>query len=231
MKILSLFFIYTVLVLAQWSNDPSINTPVAIAPDDQGDIFCAADESDGVICTWVDWRNSGLNNRDIYAQKIDKYGNIKWGAGGIAVCNASGTQIGAVCISDGEGGAIFFWSDSRVQNALDIYAQRIDSMGNAQWMTDGIPICTANGVQKELCITADGNNAILVWQDYRSGEYDIYAQKVSSQGTIFWNPAGLPVCTAAGRQIDPVIIPDGSGGAIISWDDERFGDLDIYAPA
>jgi len=37
------------------------------------------------------------------------------------------------------------------------------------------------------------------------------------------DPNGVPVCTAAGDQTMPVIVPDGLGGAIIAWHDQRPG--------
>lgn len=37
------------------------------------------------------------------------------------------------------------------------------------------------------------------------------------------DPNGVPVCTAGGDQTMPVIVPDGSGGAIIAWHDQRPG--------
>jgi hypothetical protein len=39
----------------------------------------------------------------------------------------------------------------------------------------------------------------------------------------------LAVCTAKGNQERPAIITDGSGGAIVVWEDQRGGGWDIYA--
>jgi len=69
--------------------------------------------------------------------------------------------------------------------------------------------------------------------DYRSGGYDIYAQRLSATGAPQWAASGVVVCGAIGFQEDPSIIPDGSGGAIIAWYDQRTGSnylvADIYA--
>jgi len=44
------------------------------------------------------------------------------------------------------------------------------------------------------------------------------------------NPkVNTPVCTAQGRQYYSQIVPDGYGGAILTWQDNRAGNLDIYA--
>ena len=45
-----------------------------------------------------------------------------------------------------------------------------------------------------------------------------------------WLPDGNPVCTAAGNQRVLKMIPDGSGGTIIVWEDHRNGtNYNIYA--
>jgi hypothetical protein len=44
-----------------------------------------------------------------------------------------------------------------------------------------------------------------------------------------WRPNGNPVCTATGDQRSPCMIPDGLGGTIIVWSDNRNGDWDLYA--
>lgn len=47
----------------------------------------------------------------------------------------------------------------------------------------------------------------------------------------YWNPdpgTNVPISTAPGEKYDVFAIPDGVGGAIIAWEDERAGDSDIY---
>ena len=49
------------------------------------------------------------------------------------------------------------------------------------------------------------------------------AALVGSATTAASDPNGVPVCTQPGDQRKPVIVPDGSGGAIIAWHDQRPG--------
>lgn len=44
-----------------------------------------------------------------------------------------------------------------------------------------------------------------------------------------WDPDGLPVCTAANSQLGLVSCPDEMGGMIMVWQDNRDGNLKIYA--
>ena len=44
-----------------------------------------------------------------------------------------------------------------------------------------------------------------------------------------WTPDGVPLCTAPGAQSNPIVIPDGTGGGIITWRDSRASSADIYS--
>jgi hypothetical protein len=105
----------------------------------------------------------------------------------------------------------------------------------AAWPSDplvNLPLCTATDNQYGALpqIVSDGaGGAIVTWWDYRGGAYDIYAQRVSAEGTAQWTADGVAICTATGDQYDPTIAPDGMGGAIVTWQDYRSGNSDIYA--
>jgi len=44
-----------------------------------------------------------------------------------------------------------------------------------------------------------------------------------------WQTDGTPVSTETGPQMSPELVPDDTGGVIITWSDVRFGNQDIYA--
>jgi len=101
---------------------------------------------------------------------------------------------------------------------------------HAEWAEDGVPVSSAWGDQEYPQIVTDGaNGAIVFWQDSRSGSSDIYAQRVDHLGNPRWTPTGVAVCTADGDQRDIMAVPDGSGGAIITWNDDRNPNYDIFA--
>jgi len=58
----------------------------------------------------------------------------------------------------------------------------------------------------------------------RSGiSLDLYAQRINSDGITLWDANGTLVCDDVADQDKPRICNDGSGGAIISWEDKRNG--------
>ena len=52
---------------------------------------------------------------------------------------------------------------------------------------------------------------------------------VSGSAQTLWAKNGVAVSAADEYQMESDIIPDGSGGAIITWMDDRGGNFDIYA--
>jgi hypothetical protein len=134
--------------------------------------------------------------------------------------------------SDSQGGAIITWIDFRtdIANVIgDIYAQRIKADGSIAWTSNGISICANAADQTEAFIVEDGKGgAIISWQDIRSGNRDIYAQRIDSNGTALWTTNGIGVAVKSGQQRSPKIISDGANGAIIAWEDSINGNSDIF---
>lgn len=195
-----------------------------IIPDGQG----------GAVVVWQDERNS--ITADIYAQRVDSYGNALWLAGGVSVCLANSWQDDPQIIPDGSGGSIITWKDLRTATTRDTYVQRLDSDGNAQWQDDGVALCVASGSEHKQHLVSDGaEGAIVSWEDNRDHDtrgYDIYARRVYSDGTAAWAVDGVSLCAALENQGSPQIATDSVGGAIVAWHDYRLSatmKYDIYA--
>jgi hypothetical protein len=223
------FFLWLIssAAVAQWSHDALVNNPICTAPGDQSYTGIVSDGEGGAIVVWTDAR--GPEN-EIYAQRISARGTAEWAPNGAQVCISRNDQTGPTMASDGAGGAIITWTDNRSGN-YDIYAQRLSASGAMLWAPGGVGVCTASNDQVASTVVADGaGGAIVTWRDLRSGSsYDIFAQRISSSGSLRWKANGIAVCTAPNRQIDPVIASDDAGGAVIAWLDNRTGKSEVYA--
>jgi len=234
--------------VAEW---PPCGRAIATAPDAQDHSAATTDGAGGAIITWHDERFPNVN---VFAQHVLASGELDaaWPVDGqalltdpVAIQGADGGQVSPVIVSDGEGGAIVAWEDNRSPvTETDVFAQHILSNGvvDPAWPADGAPLSVIAGLQNTLAIAPDGTGgrgaaggAFVVWMDTRPGTtvVDIFAQHVLASGHVDprWPANGLAVCTAPGRQEFPVIVEDGAGGAIVSWDDLRSsttGD-DIFA--
>jgi hypothetical protein len=207
---------------------------IAICNDlaDQSTPNLCSDMHGGVIIAWSDLR-SGLE-RDVYAQRVSANGEILWTSNGVAIANNIYREHNEKICSDGTGGAYIVWE--QFDDALgywNIATQHLDSNGNRLWDTNGIPVSNvlANRLNPKIQKGKFGG-VYLTWQDYRNGiDYDIFAQRIASNGVLLWNSQGLAVAETNGSQINPKIDSDSlSGGIYIAWADKRnLIDYDIYA--
>ena len=174
-------------------------------------IFAAIALSVSIPCrlTFAQWSNNpGVNN---------------------AIC-ALPSQTPAIA-SDGAGGAFIAWEDDR--GGMTIYAQRINAAGTQLWTSNGIPIDSVFAdAQSAPVIASDGaGGAIIAWLDdpgASTGYAYLYAQRISSSGSMQWTSKGVQVdTTAASIQSSPAIASDGSGGAVLVW--RRRSDNGIWA--
>jgi len=212
----------------QWAVD---GVPICTATGYQENCEIISDGNYGAIMVWRDDRGT---DSDLYAQRINADGTIQWAVDGVVVSAGPSNQLALKIIPDATGGVVIAWADYRAGNyEFDIYAQKLDENGNAQWTTDGVPICTATDSQTRVQLTTDGSGgAIIAWHDERSTGWDIYAQRIAGNGTVQWISDGVAICIACegtGSGFYPELVPDGDGGAIITWHDYRDLEWDIYA--
>jgi hypothetical protein len=202
------------------------NTPVCVAPFDQTPLTVIPDGSGGVIAAWADFRSG---DQDIFAQKLNAAGDPVWPEDGVPVCKVSGAQTGPKLLSDGAGGAFIVWEDSRAGSSnVDIYAQRLSSVGVPQWTGGGVLVCGAANNQTQPVVGPNGLGGLLIaWVDRRGVDADVYVQRLNAAGVPQWTANGVALCTAVGVQADPTVVSDGAGGSIVAWRDERAG-VDIY---
>ncbi len=222
--------------IAEWTAN-GVRVTNNVSRDDMRPLLCQ-DGVGGVILTWYgdDTLAHTIQN---YAQRYNSAGAAQWVANGLQVTTAAGFRASSSILPDGANGAFIFFLDTRNDpNGLDytylnnynltnsdIYGQRLDGSGARLWSSNGAAIITAPGNQNdELNWDAlpDGNgNVILVFNDGRNDigtytNYDIFAQKVNSNGVPQWAANGVAVCTAAENQFITGGGSDGAGGVVVS---------------
>lgn len=175
------------------------------------------------------------NDINVVAQKLNANGDQQWGTEGIMVCSGNGTQTEPELVSDGAGGAICTWTDSRTSMFGDIYAQRLDANGSihAGWTTDGIPVCTSTTGDYSPAIVTDGaSGAVIAWQSISIPQpYYVRAQHIDANGSIHanWPTNGLTLGTATYGVRSFDIASDGAGGAFLAWSAQTAGPITLYA--
>ena len=101
------------------------------------------------------------------------------------------------------------------------------------WIDDGAPIRQGQHIEwQRTAGSGDTGEIIFGWSDTRTSMRDVYVQKIDSEGNRLWGEKGIAVTTAYGRQEDPLLVGDDSGGAFIIWIDYRSEpdtEGDVYA--
>ena len=113
----------------------------------------------------------------------------------------------------------------------------ISTVTLAQWNinpTINTPVCIATKSQNNAHTVPDTKGgAIIAWDDNRNsvtGSTDIYAQRIKNNGFGKWITNGIAVCTNTLTQKSVAIAGSGTdGSSIITWEDNRAGNNDIYA--
>jgi hypothetical protein len=184
------------------------------------------DGAGGAIVVWQDRR--GMANA-LYAQRVDPAGNTLWDRNGVRITRDEDWEVDHQIISDGDGGAIVVWEDSR--DYQDLYAQRINADGDTLWELGGVAVCTAPLEQRNPVLTTDGaGGAIIAWYDQRTpGRVDVYAQRIDADGNALWMADGDTICSTPNNQLYPVIVSDDAGGAIVVWNETGGAVSDVHA--
>ena len=187
---------------------PSDGRAVSTAPGSQQDPAVTSDGASGVAIAWRDFRAGA--EADLFAQRLSGAGQALFASNGIALCTVAGDQAGLCVASDGSGGLIASWVDSRLGSS-DFWGQRVSADGVVRWATGGAPISLAAGGQYRAAITSDGRGgAIVVW-DGASDDYsvDIYAQRIDRSGDL-----GDPAPSIAAVRD----VPNDQGGRVrLTW--------------
>jgi hypothetical protein len=139
------------------------------------------------------------------------------GTSGLPVCTNTATQDYPNICSDGVGGVYIAWSDARTPTG--IYGQHLNALGQPLWPANGILLASSNASYRPP-IVADGTGGFFM---HFAASSNVFAQRFDAAGAKLWGASGVAICTAAGTQVPFDIFPDGSGGAVMGWHDQRSG--------
>ncbi|MCB9230167.1 MAG: hypothetical protein H6581_00770 [Bacteroidia bacterium] len=186
------------------------------------------DNKNGFYVVWEDSRRGGTE-LDIYAQHISVSGRTSWMPEGLPIVTSPNIQQHITLGSDGETGVIILWEDFRNGRYWNLYAQKLDRKGDFAWSPNGLDIFAGREENHHnASMVPDGYGGFLfVYQKYseQTRGYDIFRGRIKVDGTLVYH---YSTCFANEDQINPVICKKGRD-VIVSWEDHRNGNKDIYA--
>jgi Secretion system C-terminal sorting domain len=180
-----------------------------------------ASDGSGFFVVWEDDRKS--EDLDIFGVVIDQSGRVLNPAG-LAITTATDNQENPSVAFDGLR-YLVVWEDSRNGNH-DIYGARIGRFGTLL-DTNGFAISNAEADQFSPSVAFDGTNFLVVWEDYREGEADIYGARVTTNGVVI-DSSGIAISNSTGGQYSPQLAFADTNFLVV-WQDSRNGyHYDIY---
>jgi len=182
---------------AQWNNNPALNTAVC---DSSGDQAVPKITAGGDGSTWMAWFDNRGGSYAVYAQKLDAQGQEVFPHNGLLVSNqpqSSSLVDWGIC-SDGAGGVVLSFTDTRVGGDLDVYAYRIDGAGNFLWGANGVAL--SNNADYEanpkVARLSDGSFVVTWSRSPSSGPGSVHMQKLDAAGVPQFAGQGLEIVGA-----------------------------------
>ena len=129
------------------------------------------------LTAWTDNRAGG----DVYGARMSR-GGVLQDATGILLSTGTNQQQSANLAFDGTNYFVV-WQDLRAGLTRDIYGTRVTASGVVLDVA-GIAINTAANDQIQPAVAFDGASYLVVWQDSRGANVDIYGQRVATTGAL-----------------------------------------------
>lgn len=146
---------------------------------------------------------------------------------------STGRQEKPMLIVDHNGTLYAIWEDDRYQDFdFNIYVSRsLD--GGSSWLTNRIVVNESSFRIRENPVLAVDQNGVLyaAWQSrrYRSDDYDIYVARSSDGGNSWSEKVKVNDDDGSTAQHDPSLAVDANGTVMVTWEDHRHNNSDIYA--
>jgi len=232
MKILNTIFLF-ILTASLSSQTPEIivddllvNDRIGKSISDQNSSASVYNINGDYLIAWSDNRD---NNYDIYAALFNKDGTIKDINFQINDDISTSIQRNPTVAALANGNFIICWEDNRNGNN-DIYAQIITAIGES--ISSNFKVNDDSNYSNQFSpkVSSDSiSNFIIVWQDYRNGDSDIYMQKFSSEAIRIGDNIKVNDNTRLTEREKPSIAVAKNGETVICWEENiNTVDIDIY---
>jgi hypothetical protein len=121
------------------------------------------------------------------------------------------------------------WRDYRGGTDSDVIGTRVRAADGSLLDAGGLFISTAADAQELPAVSWDGSDFLVVWQDLRAGNWDIYCARVRGSDGAVLDPDGRAVASSPAAQANPAVAWDGTNHLVV-WEeyDGTTLNYDIY---
>ncbi len=188
-------------------------------------------DAGGIYVTWLDERNGGYPQSDIYIQYVNVDGSMAFELDGLALTSGKKYQNGGLVRPDGNGGALIVWSNAAT-GSIGITAQHVGITGVQAWELDGSEFFFGidGDASKFQTLSWDDNAAMIFWEDNRwAGTGSVAMAQVMDKSAAIQNAMDGKSLSGNEQQLSPIIAPDNEGGAYITYTNISTGTEILYA--
>jgi hypothetical protein len=164
---------------------------------------------------WHDGRN--VSGTGIYGTRVTTSGAVLNPAG-IMISYLPGVDQRHPAIATNGMHYIIAWN----RDPHTLVAARTDTTGA---VTDTMTITHTLASNAWPCVASDGADFLVVWEDNRTTESDVYAARIDSSGTVL-DSAGIQLSVAPGDQMYPSATWDGTYYTVV-WEDHEYNASDL----
>lgn len=174
---------------AQWTSNPSVNTPSALGNEFVDPIALVDSEGN----TLISYRFlTGTGSYGVKAQKLDAAGVPQWGTGGLVVNADDPSQTFTTVYTstvDRANNLLTTFQDSRTGD-WDVFISKVNANGTLGWGTAGVQL--SYGISTDVnphVLAMPDSTTIIAWQtDDSTG---IRLQRLTYDGTKMWGQYGI----------------------------------------
>jgi hypothetical protein len=171
-----------------------------------------ARSSSSLLAVYAD--ESRYEGGDVWSARLSPTGEVL-DVPAKPVALTAGTQATPRVASDGTD-FLVVWTEWNAAQ-LSIYGARMNAAGELLDAAGGFPIAAGQAGCDMADVAFDGQNYLVVWQDSRGGDLDVYGARVSPAGPVL-DPAGLRLCDEPGDQGFPRVVADGGQSLVVYQD-------------
>ncbi|HOW26632.1 MAG TPA: T9SS type A sorting domain-containing protein [Bacteroidales bacterium] len=213
--------------LAQWSDDPAVNTPVCTDPGEQALCKVAIGANDNVFISYFDAQSG---NYHVMLQYLNRDGFFLWSQPVLVSDHNQDSWISDYDTrADHDGNCLTIFSDIRNGNTNPVI-YKISPTGQHLWGPDGITVSTdpTEEYSPVLCVTSE-NKVVTAFTRSTDSNYPLVMVAYDENGNTLWQEGGIVLVPEGNFSYwVPVLVPV-SGGDFIVVVSKRNG-TSLYAP-
>jgi len=220
-KLLTVLMIaISMIVSAQWSNDPAENNRITPLETEIYDFDIKVSKTGTSFITFNHPKNG---NTATFLQVVDVNGNMLFPEEGLLVSNEttlSWTLAGELLFVDDDGNAIIVVTDCRNSSGYDISytLYKVSPTGEMLWGENGLDL--SGGMAHELVanmkiVQLEDGSYVCAWSIYQGNDGYIQLQRISKAGELLWNEVDARIYENSTMIEYPYLVNAGNNQVIV----------------